>query len=171
MYDSAYTGLCIGSEQDSHDCGGLDDRFFVADILRSFALRCCLMLVPVQLWSSTFYAAEYYSIFVLHFALAFHHNCIPMLLPAQDPEKKSAPRCHWRVFYPEQLMASAGSAITDVIVITKGAVRMRFPPAGAGHGPVKPHTVVASVGECTYGAASCSTPAAVHLRSGLTDPV
>jgi hypothetical protein len=74
-----------------------------------------------------------------------------LLLPTQDPEKQSAPRCHWRVFYPEQLIASAGGTITDVIVITKGAVRMRFPPAGAGQGPVKPHTVVASVGELQGG--------------------
>jgi hypothetical protein len=97
---------------------------------------------------------------LLPFAVLTHYN-IPML-PTQDPKNKAAPRCHWRVFYPEQLMASAGGAITDVIVVTKGAVRMRFPPTGAGQGPVKPHTVVASVGECRGGGRLCSTLAAVR---------
>jgi hypothetical protein len=56
-------------------------------------------------------------------------------------------RCHWKVLYPEQLIATAGSPIHDVIVITKGAVRMRFPAGAEGlQASVKEHTVVASVG-------------------------
>jgi hypothetical protein len=51
------------------------------------------------------------------------------------------------VYYPEQLIAKAGSAVSDVIVITKGAVRMCFPPGAEGPQAVKEHTVVASVGE------------------------
>jgi hypothetical protein len=56
------------------------------------------------------------------------------------------------VFYPEQHIAAAGGTIEEVIVITKGAVRMKFPPGGVGQqagllGSTKEHTVVASVGE------------------------
>jgi hypothetical protein len=72
-------------------------------------------------------------------------------LVQQDPHKAAvgnhSRRCHWKVFYPEQLIAAAGSPIHDVIVITKGAVRMRFPAGAEGlQAAVKEHTVVASVG-------------------------
>lgn len=59
----------------------------------------------------------------------------------------SSSRCHWKVYYPEQLIARAGIAVSDVIVITKGAVRMCFPRRAEGPQAVKEHTVVASVGD------------------------
>jgi hypothetical protein len=66
----------------------------------------------------------------------------------QDSGAGSSGRCHWKVFYPEQLIAAAGSPIHNVIVITKGAVRMKFPKGGEGlHARVKDHIVVASVGK------------------------
>ena len=77
---------------------------------------------------------------------AYLSVCLPAVL--QDPHKQSAGhsrRCQWKVFYSEQVIAAAGSSIQDVIVITKGAMRMNF-PAGTGPQKVKQHTVVASVG-------------------------
>lgn len=72
------------------------------------------------------------------------------LQEVQDGSPANSKKCYWKVFYPEQLIASAGSPITDVIVITKGAVRMSFPPTRDGKpAVVKEHTVVASVGELT----------------------
>jgi hypothetical protein len=66
----------------------------------------------------------------------------------QDSGAGSSGRCHWKVFYPEQLIAAAGSPIYNVIVITKGAVRMKFPHGGEGlHAREKDHIVVASVGK------------------------
>lgn len=79
-----------------------------------------------------------------------HPPCLPAAPAAapQGPHKgSSSSRCHWKVYYPEQLIAKAGSAVSAVIVITKGAVRMRFPPGAEGPKAVKEHTVVASVGE------------------------
>lgn len=75
------------------------------------------------------------------------------------------------MFYPEQVIGAAGDDIRDVIVITKGAVRMRFPPGVQGHGAVKPHTVVASVGEsqCIFGidwqlCPGCTIASAIIVR-------
>eukprot|EP00775_Hariotina_reticulata_P012274 gene12274-12411_t len=53
----------------------------------------------------------------------------------------------WRVFYPEQLIVSLDTPLTDIIIITKGAVRMRFPVIDGPHGRLEEHTVVASVGD------------------------
>lgn len=76
-----------------------------------------------------------------------HHTQDPHNNHSSSSTPASARRCHWKVFYPEQVIAAAGGPIHDIIVITKGAVRMFFPPGVGANRGIKPHTVVASVGE------------------------
>lgn len=62
----------------------------------------------------------------------------------------SAPRSrglHWKVYYPEQVIAPLDSRIEHVVIVTKGSVRMRFPIVDGPHARTEEHTVVASVGE------------------------
>lgn len=60
----------------------------------------------------------------------------------------------WRVFFPEQVIALAGGQVDDVLVVTKGAVRMLFPGSGDDGGT--PHTVVASVGALPLPRCACN---------------
>ncbi|WIA41790.1 hypothetical protein OEZ86_009122 [Tetradesmus obliquus] len=54
---------------------------------------------------------------------------------------------HWKVYYPEQLIAAHDSRIEHVVIITKGSVRMHFPIVDGPHARNEEHTVVASVGD------------------------
>uniref|UniRef100_A0A383VZP0 Cyclic nucleotide-binding domain-containing protein n=1 Tax=Tetradesmus obliquus TaxID=3088 RepID=A0A383VZP0_TETOB len=54
---------------------------------------------------------------------------------------------HWKVYYPEQLIAAHDSRIEHVVIITKGSVRMHFPVVDGPHARNEEHTVVASVGD------------------------
>jgi hypothetical protein len=54
---------------------------------------------------------------------------------------------HWKVYYPEQLIAAHDSRIEHVVIITKGSVRMHFPIVDGPHARSEEHTVVASVGK------------------------
>jgi hypothetical protein len=72
----------------------------------------------------------------------------------------------WKVFYPEQVIATARSRVDSIIVITKGAVRMQFPESDGGGG-TKAHTVVASVGEL-WGLVGCGAACGVPSPQQLT---
>lgn len=96
--------------------------------------------------------------------------CCLLFAARQESAATGSGRCHWKVFYPEQHIAAAGSPISSVIVITKGAVRMRF-PRGL-HARDKDHTVVASVGELcgTASTARCCwllIALRIHRRSAV----
>jgi hypothetical protein len=54
---------------------------------------------------------------------------------------------HWKVYYPEQLIAAHDSRIEHVVIITKGSVLMHFPIVDGPHARSEEHSVVASVGE------------------------
>jgi hypothetical protein len=59
----------------------------------------------------------------------------------------------WRVFYANQHIAAAGSRVSSVIVVAKGAVKMAFPSSAAGD---KAHVVVASVGALSPVVCQCA---------------
>lgn len=71
------------------------------------------------------------------------------LCPQPDVESSNLPRLglHWRVFYPEKVVARLDTPLNHIVIITKGAIRMRFPVLDGPHGRLAEHTVVASVGE------------------------
>lgn len=71
---------------------------------------------------------------------------------------KDARAVTWRVFFPEQVIALAGGEVDDALVVTKGAVRMQFPPSSDSSGDGKPHTVVASVGASQLLLLTCFWP-------------
>ncbi|KAF8058312.1 NHX8 [Scenedesmus sp. PABB004] len=57
------------------------------------------------------------------------------------------PPLSWRVWYLEQAIAGLDAPLDQVVVITKGSVRLRFAPVDGPHGRQEEHTAVASVGD------------------------